>query len=245
MAGDSADPDAIVRREREIRDREARSYDSHRARDSYHRLVEDAITFGMLELGHDDVVVDVGCGTGRHLLELLRVSARVIGIDHSAEMLAIARERIDPQDAERLELYEADLRALPLEDAVADKVACFETLQHLPTQEFRLGAVRELARVLKPGGTVVVSTYCWLGHIRRQKEGFFEGGLYRFAFTARELGALLREAGFEHVEVGGAVIFPSIAERLRGSVGLQRRLAFTPIGRHLAHYLVAQAARPG
>src|SRR5207248_2754106 len=120
---------------------------------------------------------------------------RVIGLDHSAEMLALAREKLDPKDAERVELIEADLRAVPLEDAVADWALCIGTLQHLPTHEFRLATVREILRVLKPGGRFVVLTYRWLGHVRRRKEGFFETGLYRYAFTTRELGKLLRDAG--------------------------------------------------
>jgi SAM-dependent methyltransferase len=245
VTGSPADPESIVGREREIRDREAGIYDEHRDKDPYHRTVEDVVALGVLELRPEHVVVDAGCGTGRHLRELLSRSARVIGLDHSGEMLAIARERVPPEDRDRVELLEADLRSLPLDDASADRVLCFETLQHVPTAEFRLEAVRELFRVLKPGGVFVISAYRWLGHIRRTKDGFFDSGLYRYAFTSRELGALLREAGFGEVRVGGAVILPGLAERLGVGATWQRRLAFTPVGRHLAHYVVGRAVRPG
>lgn len=245
MGLDPADPESIVGREREIRDREAGAYDAHRDSDPYPRLVEDSVALDVLDLRPEHVVVDAGCGTGRQIPGLLTRSARVIGLDHSAEMLAIARERVARGDEGRVELYEADLRSLPLEDASADRVLCFETLQHVPTAEFRLAVVQDLLRVLRPGGVLVISAYRWLGHIKRQKDGFFEHGLYRYAFTSRELGELLRTAGFEDVRVGGAVILPGLAERLGIGVGVQRRLAFTPVGRHLAHYVVGRAVRPG
>lgn len=245
MGLDPVDPESIVGREREIRDREAGDYDAHRDKNPYPRRIEDAVALGALDLRPEHVVVDAGCGTGREISELLRRSARVIGLDHSAEMLALARERVPPGDEGRVELYETDLRSLPLEDASADRVLCVETIQHVPTAEFRLAVVRELLRVLRPGGVLAISGYRWLGHIRRQKEGFFEHGLYRYAFTSRELGELLRAAGFADVRVGGAVILPGLAERLGLGTGIQRRLAFTPVGRHLGRYVVGRAVRPG
>ncbi|HMJ00632.1 MAG TPA: class I SAM-dependent methyltransferase [Gaiellaceae bacterium] len=240
----ATDPDAIVDREREIRDREARAYDRHRAQDTYHRTVEDACVFSQLDLRPEHTVVDAGCGTGTHLEALLDRAAGVIGADHSQASLDVARERVPTEKRERLTLVAADLRAMPLEDATADRVMCFEVIQHVPTDEHRRQALRELHRILKPGGVLVVSCYRWRGHIRRQKEGFFENGLYRYAFTASELGDLLQSARFADVLVGGAVILPALSQSLRVGVEAQLRLAFTPLGRHLSHYAVARGRRP-
>ncbi|MGX6447775.1 class I SAM-dependent methyltransferase [Patulibacter sp. S7RM1-6] len=94
------------------------------------------------------VAVDVGTGTGRHATWLAARGHRVIGVDASRAMLDVARSR-----APELEWVEADLRALPLEDASADVVVCALTLSHLAT----LDGIAELARLVRPGGRLVVS----------------------------------------------------------------------------------------
>lgn len=92
--------------------------------------------------------VDVGTGTGRHATWLAEQGHRVIGVDTSRAMLDVARMR-----APDLEWLEADLRDLPLPDACADVVVCGLTLSHLP----KLDGIAELARLLRPGGRLVVS----------------------------------------------------------------------------------------
>lgn len=238
---DSEDPEAIVARERALRDREAGIYDSHVEETPYLRAVEQAVALSALDLQPDQTVVDAGCGTGRLLEPLLDRSAQVVGVDHSSASLEIARARVPKEKLERLNLIACDVRSIPLEDAMADRVLCIGVLQHVPTPEFRTEAVRELRRILKPGGVVVALAYRWLGHIRRHKEGFFGPDLYRYAFTVAEFGALLDSAGFGEISLGGAVIVPALAKRLGVGVELQRRLAFTVAGRHLAHYVVARA----
>lgn len=94
------------------------------------------------------VAVDAGCGTGRHAAHLASLGHAVIGVDASPEMLLLARERVPAAD-----FRTGDLRALPVEDDVADLVVCALALSHLPD----LDAVGELTRVLKPGGTLVLS----------------------------------------------------------------------------------------
>jgi SAM-dependent methyltransferase len=95
-------------------------------------------------------VVDAGCGDG-FLTELLADRfARVIAVDHSPERLAAARERLRGRDVE-MKLGEAD--ALPLPAASADAVFLSLVLHHVPE---RRSVLREAARVLRPGGRVVV-----------------------------------------------------------------------------------------
>lgn len=237
--------EAIVARERALRDREAEVYDAHRSEESWLRDVEDACLLAALGLEPGQTVLDAGCGTGRHLPALLSHASSVVGVDFSARSLDVARSGIGADAVGRIRLVEADVRKLPLEDAHFDRVICAQVLQHLPSDEDRLAAARELHRVLRPGGILAATVYRWRGHVRRHKEGFWEGGLYRYAFTAREFERLLRAAGFSAVRVGGAGILPALTRRLGIGLDLQRRLAFTPVGRHLGDYVVARASRTG
>jgi ubiquinone/menaquinone biosynthesis C-methylase UbiE len=95
------------------------------------------------------VVVDLGCGPGnsaKHLRDA--VNGTVIGIDPARAMLTLARRR-DP----RLALVRADGSALPLRDGSADAVTMHSVLYLLPD---RAAALREVVRVLRPGGRALV-----------------------------------------------------------------------------------------
>ena len=97
------------------------------------------------------VVADVGCGNGAYLAELARreVAGRVIGMDLSLGMLAAASARGIGTAA----LVNADATALPLRPASADLTLAMHMLYHVPDP---LDAVRELWRVTRPGGTVII-----------------------------------------------------------------------------------------
>ena len=85
--------------------------------------------------------LDLGCGEGRFGRELLALGHCVVGIDSSAAMVALASESIDA--------VVADAAALPFADGAFDLVTAFMSLQDLDDLE---GAVREVGRVLEPGG---------------------------------------------------------------------------------------------
>lgn len=95
------------------------------------------------------VALDAACGTGRYAEFLAGRGHRVIGVDGSPDMLARARTRV-PQG----EFLVGDLHRLPVADAEVDLVVCALALTHLPA----LGPVMaEFARVLRPGGHLVIS----------------------------------------------------------------------------------------
>ena len=94
-------------------------------------------------------VLDAACGTGRHAAYLQERGREVIGVDASEAMLSRAREKLPDADLRR-----GDLTALPLADGAVSGAVCALALSHLP----ELGdAVAELARVLAPGGRLIVS----------------------------------------------------------------------------------------
>lgn len=104
-----------------------------------------------------DVVVDVACGTG-DLTELFARGAagRVIGVDFTPEMLRVAegkRARLEPGVAAKITYMEGDAQALPLGDGVADVVSIAFGIRNVQEPA---RAVAEFARVLKPGGRLVV-----------------------------------------------------------------------------------------
>jgi demethylmenaquinone methyltransferase/2-methoxy-6-polyprenyl-1,4-benzoquinol methylase len=98
--------------------------------------------------GPGDTVLDVATGTGAVALELVRQKGcHVVGVDQSAEMLAEARRRVDG----RVRLVEARAEALPFEDGAFDALTFTYLLRYVDDPPATL---RELARVVKPGGTI-------------------------------------------------------------------------------------------
>jgi SAM-dependent methyltransferase len=101
---------------------------------------------GSLPVG---VALDAACGTGRYAQFLAERGHRVIGVDNSPDMLARARTRV-PQG----EFRPGDLHQLPIGDAEVDLVVCALALTHVSTLT---PVIAEFARVLRPGGHLVIS----------------------------------------------------------------------------------------
>lgn len=93
--------------------------------------------------------VDIACGTGRHAAYLSRLGHTVHGFDASPHMLAVARAKLP-----HAHFDEADLRSLPVADASVDSVVCALALAHVELLE---PVFAEVARVLRPGGHLVIS----------------------------------------------------------------------------------------
>jgi len=113
--------------------------------------VEQPVVWALLDAFPAGRALDAACGTGRHSAHLVERGHDVIGVDGSPEMLALARARVP--DAR---FFEGDLRDLPIDDDQVDVVVCALALAHL--DDLR-PPVAELARVVRPGGHVVVSDH--------------------------------------------------------------------------------------
>jgi len=111
-------------------------------------------------------VIDVGCGAGRHSYEAYRRGADVIAFDQNAEELAEVDTMLQAMGAEgeapesaKAQVVVGDALALPYPDGTFDVVIASEILEHVPDDET---AIAELVRVLRPGGSLVVTVPRWL-----------------------------------------------------------------------------------
>lgn len=156
----------------------------------------------------DDLILEVGCGGGVFLRRLLKSGCRAIAIDHSPDMVANAgrlnaRARADG----RLTLHEADAAALPVASGTTDKVYCLNAFFFFPRPAESL---KEMARVLKPGGRLALITSP--PAFRRQIARFSASMAETMRFDDPEtLGRWAREAGLTPIETreaaGAGVLF--------------------------------------
>jgi SAM-dependent methyltransferase len=111
--------------------------------------VEQPAVWSLLATSAAGIALDAACGTGRHARRLADLGHRVIGVDTTPQMLERARAAV-PEAA----LVRGDLTFLPIATASVDLAVCSLALDHAPTLA---EPVRELARVLRPGGRLVLS----------------------------------------------------------------------------------------
>ena len=115
--------------------------------------VEKEAVFALVPELKSRRVLEVGCGTGNISLELARRGAQVVGLDVSGPMLAAAQQKTRQQGF-TLALIQGLAGALPFAEAGFDGVISILALDFIPD---RPGAVREMVRVLRPGGFLVLA----------------------------------------------------------------------------------------
>jgi arsenite methyltransferase len=153
-----------------------------------------------------DRVLDVGCGPGFYVAELLEVVGRdglVAGVDVSADMLAVAAKRAEGHD--NVEFYEADATALPVAAASFDRALSVQVLEYVEDVSAALG---ELRRALRPGGRVLVwdvdwATVSWQAADREPAQRVLAAWDKHLTHPSlpRKLAPRLRDPGFEEVKM--------------------------------------------
>jgi SAM-dependent methyltransferase len=164
------------------------------------------VDYDRLRLARGERLLDLGCGAGRHAFEAMRRGAHVVAIDSDAAEVKDVAAMVAGMEADDQATHSSggegeavvgDALVLPFADGAFDRVIAAEVLEHIGSDR---GAIAELARVLRPGGTMAVTVprwfpelICWTlsddyhnvpgGHIR----------IYRQA----ELVSRLAEAGLE------------------------------------------------
>jgi SAM-dependent methyltransferase len=123
------------------------------------------VDFDRLGLRPGDRVLDMGCGAGRHAFEMFRRGADVVAFDQDGDELAgvlelfgAMREAGEVPDGAEADIKQGDALSLPFADGEFDRVVASEVLEHIPDDR---AAIAELARVLRPGGTIAVTVPSW------------------------------------------------------------------------------------
>lgn len=161
------------------------------------------VDFKYMQLQRGDIVLDLGCGEGRHVISVyLEEDVQAVGVDLSVKDLKASKEKFtafaQPENTEKsFGLSAANALQLPFADNTFDKIICSEVLEHIPDYEAALG---EISRVLKPGGLFCASVprawpekICWFF-----SEAYHnvEGGHLRI-FEARQLNEQIESMGFK------------------------------------------------
>ena len=112
-----------------------------------------AATFEAVDPRDGKTVLDVGCGRANDALDLARMGGRCLGLEPSETMICIARKDM-ARDGTGVALLRGVGEDMPLKSHTFDRVVCKGALDHFPTPE---KAIMEMARVVKPGGVVVIT----------------------------------------------------------------------------------------
>ncbi len=141
-----------------------------RIRETYERIAEpfaasrsepwpEVLSF-TTTLPADARILDAGCGNGRHARALAAIGHRVVGVDFARNLLIIGRRgsrgRLWGRD---IDWVQGEVTTLPLHDACVDAALCVAVLHHLPSADERVHALREIRRVLIPGGRLFVTVW--------------------------------------------------------------------------------------
>ncbi len=123
------------------------------------------VDFDRLDLRAGHLVLDMGAGAGRHAFEVYRRGAHIVALDYSLADLkdvsglftAMGTAGEAPEGTSATTVN-GDGTRLPFPDDTFDRIICSEVMEHIPDDH---AAARELARVLKPGGTIAVTVPTW------------------------------------------------------------------------------------
>jgi SAM-dependent methyltransferase len=164
------------------------------------------VDYDRLDLQPGMVVLDMGCGAGRHAFESFRRGARVIALDYSFDELAGVRDLLwamrdagEVPESHEAQAVRGDALRLPFADGTFDRIIASEVMEHLRDDT---GAMAELTRVLKPGGIMAVTVPAWLPEkicwtlSAEYHAPLSEGGHVRI-YTEDQLRHRMADAGLE------------------------------------------------
>jgi alkylated DNA repair protein alkB family protein 8 len=133
-------------------------------------------------LKNTDIVADVGCGNGRHLVPCAEHCRFVIGTDISRKMLTIVQNTLEKKHIRNVSLIHADVVKMPVKDASFNAIMCIASLHNVRGKEPRSHAVKEIFRMLTPDGIALVSVWS------RWQEKYWRFFTKQYFFRTEEFG---------------------------------------------------------
>ena len=120
-------------------------------------------SYNLLNLKQSENILDIGCGTGFDVIRMAKVKAgegKVFGLDIDPKFIAIANEAKEKSGLKNIEFLVGSAEELPFKDNELDAVRLERVFQHLNSPEL---VWKEIKRVLRPGGTLVIVETDWKG----------------------------------------------------------------------------------
>lgn len=152
----------------------------------------------------NSLILDLGCGSGRHCKMIIQLNNKVIGIDISKKLLRIAKRN------KKAMLVRGDIVNIPIKDDTFDAVIFIATLHHMNTEKDRIESLKELKRILKNKGNALISVWAYeQERFKGEEKDLFvswttnEGKAYqRFyhLFSKNELEDLVKKSNLKLVE---------------------------------------------
>lgn len=181
------------------------------------------VDFDRLFVKSNDILLDAGCGEGRHSRAGIAHGAHVCSMDMDAGPLRVAKEALELDsltEKGKFIVHVGDALNLPFKDGTFDRVICSEVMEHVDDDN---KACSELARVLKSGGTMAITVPTFISEIIYDSltfEYFSTPGGHIRKYLPGTLVHIMKNNGLEIYDVGFKHAFHTIYWMIRCVVGL-------------------------
>lgn len=180
------------------------------------RLIEDALR----DHGVNGRVLEIGCGSGRITEKVVARASETVLVDISSNMLEIAKARALKAATGSVTTHVGSAYELPLETNSVDAVVSINVLSHI---EQPLSFLTETARVVRPGGTVVLNFPIWnslflpAALLVKARKRAFNFNVYSRWYSSREVKGLFKHAGMSIDQTYGQYYVPRAVDKVDAS----------------------------